>query len=205
MKKRNKKILIGVSILISIAIIGFFISSKVLNEKKIIDSTVNVSVNNGNKVNDVVNTITEIDYQPLTSLKEEDSSKAYVVVNLDNKSLEDKIGSIIDIANKSKIKITFIENEDIADKSKPYFNMIEENGHTVLPNNIDIKDILSKNHVKIIDEDQKKDFKDLENQDVAFFIDINNEVENIDNRDKDRIFECIFNLKNDFYSFKALI
>ncbi|MGL4570067.1 MAG: hypothetical protein ACRCVJ_03240 [Clostridium sp.] len=204
MKKRNKKFLIGILIIISIAIIGFFISSKVINEKKIIDSTANMNVN-GNKVNDVVNAITEIDYQSISSLKEEDNSKAYVVVNLDNKSLEDTIDSIIDIAKKSKIKITFIENDDIKDKNKPYFKMIEENGHTVLPNNIDIKEILSKNHIKIIDEDEKKDFKDLNNQDVAFFIDTDNDINNIDNRDKDRIFECIFNLKNDFYSFKALI
>lgn len=202
MRKMNRKILIIVSALIAIGVIGFFVSNNVINEKKIVESSFN-SNDNSKKVDDVVNVITEIDYQSITALKEENGSKAYVVVNLDNDSVESNIDSILDLANKSKIRLTFIENKKIADKKNPYFKLIEKNGHTIIPKYINVKDILEENNVKIIDE--KCEFKGIKNQDVAFFVDLSNRENGLNEENKDELFKRIDNLKNEFYTFKALI
>lgn len=202
MRKMNRKILIIVSALIAIGVIGFFVSNNVINEKKIVESSFN-SNDNSKKVDDVVNVITEIDYQSITALKEENGSKAYVVVNLDNDSVESNIDSILDLANKLKIRLTFIENKKIADKKNPYFKLIEKNGHTIIPKYINVKDILEENNVKIIDE--KCEFKGIKNQDVAFFVDLSNRENGLNEENKDELFKRIDNLKNEFYTFKALI
>lgn len=198
----NRKILIIISALIAIGIIGFFVSENVINEKKIVEST-SGRYNNNNKVDDVVNAITEIDYQSITSLKGENDSKAYVVVNLDNDNIENNINSILDFADKSKIRLTFIENKEIADKKNPYFKLIEGNGHTIIPKYIDVKNVLKENNVKIIDEECE--LKGIKNQDVAFFVDLSNGENSLNEKDKDKLFKSIDNLKNDFYTFKALI
>lgn len=158
---------------------------------------------NNKKVNDVVNAITEIDYQSITALKEENGSKAYVVVKLDNDNVESNIANILDLANKSKIRLTFIENKKIADKNKPYFRLIEENGHTIIPKYINVKDILKENNVKIINEECE--LKDIKNQDVAFFVDLSNRENRFNEENKDKLFKSIDDLKSDFYTFKALI
>lgn len=202
MRKMNRKILIIVSALIAIGIIGFVVSNKVLNEKKIVESSFE-SNDNSKKVDDVVNAITEIDYQSITDLKEENDSKAYVVVNLDNDNVESNIDSILDLANKSKIRLTFIENKKIEDKKNPYFKLIEENGHTIIPNYVDVKNILKENNVKIID--RECDLKDIKDQDVAFFVDLSNTENGLNEESKDKLFKSIDNLKNDFYTFKALM
>ncbi|WP_338626830.1 hypothetical protein QJR52_11600 [Clostridium baratii] len=202
MRKMNRKILIIVSALIAIGIIGFVVSNNVVNEKKIVESSFE-SNDNSKKVDDVVNAITEIDYQSITALKEENGSKAYVVVNLDNDNVESNIDSILDLADKSKIRLTFIGNEKISDKKNPYFKLIEENGHTIIPDYINVKNILKENNVKIIDE--KSDLKDAKNQDIAFFVDLSSSQNVLNEEDKDDLFESIDNLKNDFYTFKALI
>lgn len=202
MRKMNRKFLIIISALIAIGIIGFFVSGKVINEKKIVESSSDRDDDN-NKVNDVVNAITEIDYQSITALKEENDSKAYVVVNLDNDDVESNIDSILDFANKSKIRLTFIENKKIADKKNPYFKLIEENGHTIIPKYINVKNILKENNVKIIDEECE--LKGIKDQDVAFFVDLSNKESGLNEENKDKLFESIDNLKNDFYTFKALI
>ncbi len=202
MRKMNRKILIIVSALIAIGIIGFVVSEKVVNGRKVVELSSNVYDNN-NKVNDVVNTITEIDYESITALKEENDSKAYVVVNLDNDNIENNIGSILDLASKSKIRLTFIANKKIEDKKSPYFKLIEENGHTIIPNYVDIKNILKENNVKIID--RECDLKDIKDQDVAFFVDLSNTENGLNEESKDKLFKSIDNLKNDFYTFKALI
>ena len=200
----NRKILIIISALIAIGIIGFFVSENVINEKKIVESTSDrYNNNNNNKVDDVVNAITEIDYQSITSLKEENDSKAYVVVNLDNDNIENNINSILDFADKSKIRLTFIENKEIADKKNPYFKLIEGNGHTIIPKYIDVKNVLKENNVKIIEEECE--LKGIKNQDVAFFVDLSNGENSLNEKDKDKLFKSIDNLKNDFYTFKALI
>lgn len=202
MRKMNRKILIIVSALIAIGIIGFFVSNNVVNEKKIVESSFE-SNDNSKKVDDVVNAITEIDYESISALKEENDSKAYVVVKLDNDNVESNIDSILDLANKSKIRLTFIENKKIADKKSPYFKLIEENGHTIIPNYVDVKNILKENNVKIIDE--KSDLRDTKNQDIAFFVDLSSSQNVLNEKDKDELSESIDNLKNDFYTFKALI
>ncbi|MDU1855595.1 MAG: hypothetical protein E6789_08905, partial [Clostridium baratii] len=63
--------------------------------------------------------------------------------------------------------------------------------------------ILKENNVKIIDE--KSDLKDAKNQDIAFFVDLSSSQNVLNEEDKDDLFESIDNLKNDFYTFKALI
>lgn len=202
MRKMNRKILIIVSALIAIGIIGFFVSEKFVNERKIVESSSD-RYDNNKKVNDVVNAITEIDYQSITSLKGENDSKAYVVVNLDNDNVENNIDSILDLANKSKIRLTFIENKKIADKKNPYFKLIEENGHTIIPKYIDVKNVLKENNVKIIEEECE--LNDIKNQDVAFFVDLSSGENGLNEENKDKLFKSIDDLKNDFYTFKALI
>ena len=202
MRKMNRKILIIVSALIAIGIIGFVVSNNVVNEKKIVESSFE-SNDNSKKVDDVVNAITEIDYQSITALKEENGSKAYVVVNLDNDNVENNIDSILDFANKSKIRLTFIENKKIADKKNPYFKLIEENGHTIIPKYIDVKNVLKENNVKIIEEECE--LNDIKNQDVAFFVDLSSGENGLNEENKDKLFKSIDDLKNDFYTFKALI
>ena len=179
MSKNKKKFVMGILILVV--------------------TLVSISVDKEQKINDVVDTIVDTEYKSIKKLKDKDVSSVYVIVESEDANINKNVPEIIDFANSLKIKLTFLENEQIDDENKQYYGLMQKNGHTIIPKYLDIKNILDKNNVQIIDE--KIDLIDLNNQDIAFYIDLNK----INKEEYNKLENKINDLNKMGYKFKALM
>lgn len=203
MENKSKKFKIIISILIVIIIILFVTIFNLRNHKKIIDSESDTITNNQKGVSDVVNTILDVDYQSITSLIEKDGSRGYIIIDAKNGYLKNNIDKVLDTAKSLNVKLTFIENDDILDKDKPYYKMIEENGHTVLPKYLNLQSIFKKNNLKIIEKEE--DVNKLNKQDAVFYIKIDEKYKNLNENLNNKLPKSIGNLREQGYKFKAFI
>ncbi|MBP1890498.1 hypothetical protein J2Z53_002098 [Clostridium moniliforme] len=203
MENKNKKFKIIISILIVIIICLFLTLFNLKNQKKVIEPNKESITNNQNGISDVVNTILDVDYQSITSLVNKDDSKGYIIVEAKNGCLKNNINKVLHTAKDLNIKLTFIENDDILDKNKPYLKMIEENGHTVLPKYLNLKSIFKKNNLKIIEREE--DINKLDKQDAVFYIIIDEKYKNLTENLKNKLPKGVVNLKEQGYKFKAFI
>ncbi len=201
MNKKNKGIIIFILILITVSVIAFAIILNSKEKRKVIDSQMKIK-SSQNGVNDVVNTIIDVNYKPITSLEEDDDSNGYIVIDAKDGYIKNNIDNLISLAKKNQVKLTFIENNEISDKDNPYYNKIEENGHTIIPKYLDLKQIFNKNNIKIVTN--TKDVKDLNKKDTVFYIELNDKVKNIGEINSELTNE-IDKLKKDGYKFKAFI
>lgn len=196
MSRKKKKIVINILIL-AIILIGIFSIIRLSTaERRVVLATESNDKSNGKNINDVVSAISNNDYQSITSLKEADSSIGYIIIDSKNSNLDELMPKIINTANSLGLKLTFIDNEEIQNKNNNYYKMIEENGHTVLPNYLDVQEILNKNNVNVINSES--DINNLKKQDIAFYISLN---------DKDSYKDLesqVVSLKEKGYTFKAL-
>lgn len=201
MKKKNKVIIILISILIGISSIAFAITLNSKERRKVIDSQMKMKSSQSG-VNDVVNTIIDVNYQTITSLEENDDSNGYIIIDAEDGYIKNNIDNLLNLAEKNKVRLTFIENNEILNKDNPYYEKIEESGHTILPKNLDLKQIFNSNNIKIVDN--KKDIDNLNKQDTVFYIELNDNVKDIKEINSN-ITNGIDKLKENGYTFKAFI
>lgn len=201
MSKNKKKFVMGILILVVTLVSIIFIDRIIHTQTRVILSEKHevISVDKEQKINDVVDTIVDTEYKSIKKLKDKDVSSVYVIVESEDANINKKVPEIIDFANSLKIKLTFLENEQIDDENKQYYGLMQKNGHTIIPKYLDIKNILDKNNVQIIDE--KIDLIDLNNQDIAFYIDLNK----INKEEYNKLENKINDLNKMGYKFKALM
>lgn len=201
MSKNKKKFVMGILILVVTLVSIIFIDRIIHTQTRVILSEKHevISVDKEQKINDVVDTIVDTEYKSIKKLKDKDVSSVYVIVESEDANINKNVPEIIDFANSLKIKLTFLENEQIDDENKQYYGLMQKNGHTIIPKYLDIKNILDKNNVQIIDE--KIDLIDLNNQDIAFYIDLNK----INKEEYNKLENKINDLNKMGYKFKALM
>ena len=201
MSKNKKKFVMGILILVVTLVSIIFIDRIIHTQTRVILSEKHevISVDKEQKINDVVDTIVDTEYKSIKKLKDKDVSSVYVIVESEDANINKNVPEIIDFANSLKIKLTFLENEQIDDENKQYYSLMQKNGHTIIPKYLDIKNILDKNNVQIIDE--KIDLIDLNNQDIAFYIDLNK----INEEEYNKLENKINDLNKMGYKFKALM
>lgn len=201
MSKNKKKFVMGILILVVTLVSIIFIDRIIHTQTRVILSEKHevISVDKEQKINDVVDTIVDTEYKSIKKLKDKDVSSVYVIVESEDANINKNVPEIIDFANSLKIKLTFLENEQIDDENKQYYGLMQKNGHTIIPKYLDIKNILDKNNVQIIDE--KIDLIDLNNQDIAFYIDLNK----INEEEYNKLENKINDLNKMGYKFKALM
>ncbi|MDO5039316.1 hypothetical protein [Clostridium sp.] len=201
MSKNKKKFVMGILILVVTLVSIIFIDRIIHTQTRVILSEKHevISVDKEQKINDVVDTIVDTEYKSIKKLKDKDVSSVYVIVQSEDANINKNVPEIIDFANSLKIKLTFLENEQIDDENKQYYGLMQKNGHTIIPKYLDIKNILDKNNVQIIDE--KIDLIDLNNQDIAFYIDLNK----INEEEYNKLENKINDLNKMGYKFKALM
>lgn len=201
MSKNKKKFVMGILILVVTLVSIIFIDRIIHTQTRVILSEKHevISVDKEQKINDVVDTIVDTEYKSIKKLKDKDVSSVYVIVESEDANINKNLPEIIDFANSLKIKLTFLENEQIDDENKQYYGLMQKNGHTIIPKYLDIKNILDKNNVQIIDE--KIDLIDLNNQDIAFYIDLNK----INKEEYNKLENKINDLNKMGYKFKALM
>lgn len=201
MSKNKKKFVMGILILVVTLVSIIFIDRIIHTQTRVILSEKHevISVDKEQKINDVVDTIVDTEYKSIKKLKDKDVSSVYVIVESEDANINKNLPEIIDFANSLKIKLTFLENEQIDDGNKQYYGLMQKNGHTIIPKYLDIKNILDKNNVQIIDE--KIDLIDLNNQDIAFYIDLNK----INKEEYNKLENKINDLNKMGYKFKALM
>lgn len=201
MSKNKKKFVMGILILVVTLVSIIFIDRIIHTQTRVILSEKHevISVDKEQKINDVVDTIVDTEYKSIKKLKDNDVSSVYVIVESEDANINKNVPEIIDFANSLKIKLTFLENEQIDDENKQYYGLMQKNGHTIIPKYLDIKNILDKNNVQIIDE--KIDLIDLNNQDIAFYIDLNK----INKEEYNKLENKINDLNKMGYKFKALM
>lgn len=200
MYRKNIKKIVLITILVIAVSIGFtalyFGSTKTEAEDKVSKET---AQNKSEDVNDVVKTIVEMNYQPLTSMVKENTEKGYVVIDVDKDTITSNLHRILETAKNLKIKITFLNNEGVFNEGASFFELVEKDGHTVLPHYIQIEDILNQNNVKIIRN--KDDIQRIDKEDAAFII-------NCDNIKTDfvkQLSDEVKNLEGKGYHFKAFV
>lgn len=205
MKKKNKVIIIFISILIGIISIAFAITLNSKEKRKVIDSQMRMKSSQSG-VSDVVNTIIDVNYQPITSLEKNDDSHGYIIIDAEDGYIKNNIDNLLNLAEKNKVKLTFIENNEISNKDNPYYEKIEESGHTILPKHLDLKQIFNSNNIKIVENRQDIDNKEhVDNkQDTVFYIELNDNVKDIKEINSN-ITNGIDKLKENGYRFKAFI
>ncbi|MBY0755808.1 hypothetical protein K5V21_10115 [Clostridium sardiniense] len=205
MKKKNKVIIILISILIGISSIAFAIALNSKEGRKVIDSQMKMKSNQSG-VNDVVNTIIDVNYQTITSLEKNDDSNGYIIIDAEDGYIKNNIDNLLNLAEKNKVKLTFIENNEILNKDNPYYEKIEESGHTILPKHLDLKQIFNSNNIKIVENKQEINNKEhIDNkQDTVFYIELNDNVKDIKEINSN-ITNGIDKLKENGYRFKAFI
>lgn len=201
MNKKNKIIIIFILILITVISIIFTIILNSKEKRKVIDSQMKIKSSQSG-VNDVVNTIIDVNYQPITSLEERDDSNGYIIIDAKEGYIKNNIDNLLSLAKNKGVKLTFIENDEILNKNNPYYDEIEESGHTILPKYLDLKQIFNRNNINIITSTQ--DIKDLNEKDTVFYIELNDKVKNIKEMKLDITTE-IDKLKKNGYKFKAFI
>lgn len=201
MNKKNKGIIIFILILITVSSITFAIILNSKEKRKVIDSQMKIK-SSQNGVNDVVNTIIDAHYQPITSLEENDGSNGYIIVDAKDGYIKNNIDNLLSLAKNNEVKLTFIENSEILNKDNPYYYKIEESGHTILPKYLDLKQIFNRNNIKIVTSIQE--IKDLNEKDTVFYIELNDKAKSIKEMKSD-ITNGIDKLKKDGYKFKAFI
>lgn len=201
MSKNKKKFVMGILILVVTLVSILFIERIIHTQTRVILSEKHevISVDKEQKINDVVDTIVDTEYKSIKNLKDKDVSSVYVIVESEDANIKKNVPEIINFANSLKIKLTFLENEKIDDENKQYYGLMQKNGHTIIPKYLDIKNILDKNNVQIIDE--KIDLIDLKNQDIAFYIDLNK----INKEEYNKLENKINDLNKMGYKFKALM
>lgn len=201
MSKNKKKFVIGILILVVTLVSILFIERIIHTQTRVILSEKHevISVDKEQKINDVVDTIVDTEYKSIKNLKDKDVSSVYVIVESEDANIKKNVPEIINFANSLKIKLTFLENEKIDDENEQYYGLMQKNGHTIIPKYLDIKNILDKNNVQIIDE--KIDLIDLKNQDIAFYIDLNK----INKEEYNKLENKINDLNKMGYKFKALM
>lgn len=201
MSKKNKVIIILISILIGISSIAFAITLNSKDKRKVIDSQMKMKSSQSG-VSDVVNTIIDVNYQTITSLEKNDDSNGYIIIDAEDGYIKNNIDNLLNLAEKNKVRLTFIENNEILNKDNPYYEKIEESGHTIIPKHLDLKQIFNSNNIKIVDT--KEDIDNLNKQDTVFYIELNDDVKDIKEINSS-ITNGIDKLKENGYKFKAFI
>lgn len=201
MSRNKKKFVIGILILV-VTLISIFFVAKVINTQTrvvLLEKHETTSKDEQKKIDDVVGTIINTDYQSITTLKEENSSIAYVIVGSRDSNLKKELPKVVDLADSLNIKLTFVGNDEMEDKNKPYYSTVQKYGHTILPKYLDIENILNRNNVKTINNNNN--LKSLKKQDVAFYIQLNQ----FNDKEYNELKEKIDELNKQGYTFKALI
>ncbi|WP_024613288.1 hypothetical protein [Clostridium sp. Ade.TY] len=201
MSRNKKKFVIGILILV-VTLISIFFLAKVINTQTrvvLLENHETTSNDEQKKIDDVVGTIINTDYQSITTLKEENSSIAYVIVGSRDSNLKKELPKVVDLADSLNIKLTFVGNDEMEDKNKPYYSTVQKYGHTILPKYLDIENILNRNNVKTINNNNN--LKSLKKQDVAFYIQLNQ----FNDKEYNELKEKIDELNKQGYTFKALI
>ncbi|MGL6187220.1 MAG: hypothetical protein ACRC1T_17760 [Clostridium chrysemydis] len=200
MYRKNIKKIVLITILVIAVSIGFttlyFGSTKTEAEGNVSNES---SQSKTDDVNDVVKTIVEMNYQPLTSMVKENTEKGYVVIDADKDTITCNLHRILETAKNLKIKITFLNNDGVFNEGTSFFELVEKGGHTVLPHYIEIEDILNQNNVKIIRNND--DIESVDKEDVAFIV-------NSDNIKTDfvkQLSDEVKNLEGKGYHFKAFV
>lgn len=201
MSRNKKKFVIGILILV-VTLISIFFLAKVINTQTrvvLLEKHETTSNDEQKKIDDVVGTIINTDYQSITTLKEENSSIAYVIVGSRDSNLKKELPKVVDLADSLNIKLTFVGNDEMEDKNKPYYSTVQKYGHTILPKYLDIENILNRNNVKTINK--YNNLKSLKKQDVVFYIQLNQ----FNDKEYNELKEKIDELNKQGYTFKALI
>lgn len=202
MYRKNIKKIVLITVLVIAVSIGFtalyFGATKTEAEAEG-NVSKETSQNKSDDVNDVVKTIVEMNYQPLTSMIKENTEKGYIVIDADKDTITCNFHRILETAKNLKVKVTFLNHDGVFNEGTSFFELLEKDGHTVLPHYIQIEDILNQNNVKIIRN--KDDIESVDKQDVAFII-------NSDNIKTDfvkQLSDEVKNLEGKGYHFKAFV
>lgn len=198
MNGRNVKktlIIMGIITIFSIGIKELYF----YKQAKITKVDVSADELDKDQLDDVVKTIVEINYQPITSIDQESTESGYIIINLNEEQLQNFIQPLLEMARRTNIKLTFMDQNGIFKEDNGYLGIIEKEGHTVCPTYINLGEIFNKNKIDIVESNS--DIENLNKGDAAFIV----TEDNISDKLINNIEEAINEMQNMGYHFKAFV